>query len=227
MAWTCDYATVGELRSYVRAGDSADDAQLALAIATASREIDRACNRQFGQVPAPTARYYPQPRWDRRRLRWVVEIDDLMTTTGLAVAYDSTGDETWATAVTAYLLRPVNAAADGLPWTQLTLDSSAFGTTPGLTILDLIDAQAGLPPLSLFAPREDAVRVTARWGWAGVPDAIRQACLLQASRLLARRDSPFGVAGSPEVGSELRLLAKLDADVAVTLRPYRRAWGAV
>ena len=45
-------------------------------------------------------------------------------------------------------------------------------------------------------------------GLTGVPEA---------SRWFARRNSPYGIAGSPEMGSELRLLAKLDPDVAVML----------
>jgi len=54
---------------------------------------------------------------------------------------------------------------------------------------------------------------------------VHEACLLQSSRIAARRDSPFGVAGSPETGSELRLLDRVDPDVAVTLSRYRRrAW---
>jgi hypothetical protein len=66
------------------------------------------------------------------------------------------------------------------------------------------------------------VRVTALWGWSAVPPAIEQATLLQASRLLIRRDSPYGVAGSPEAGTEIRLLARLDPDVDVAVAPYRR-----
>ena len=39
-----------------------------------------------------------------------------------------------------------------------------------------------------------------------------------------RKGSPYGIAGSPDLGSELRLLAKLDADVAVLLRSFVRMW---
>jgi len=48
------------------------------------------------------------------------------------------------------------------------------------------------------------------------------ATVLQANRLLKRRHAPFGVAGSPELGSELRLLARVDPDVAVSLRGLGR-----
>lgn len=60
-----------------------------------------------------------------------------------------------------------------------------------------------------------------------IPAGVTQACLLQASRFFARRYSPFGIAGSPENGSELRLLSRVDPDVAVVLAPYRVWWGAV
>lgn len=64
-----------------------------------------------------------------------------------------------------------------------------------------------------------------RPGEAAVPEAVVNACLLQASRYWSRRSAPFGVAGSPELGNELRLLNKLDPDVEVLLGPY--AWHGV
>lgn len=60
------------------------------------------------------------------------------------------------------------------------------------------------------------------WGWGDFPDTVVQAALLQTNRLLSRRHSPYGVAGSPSDGSEMRLLAKLDPDVSLTLQAYRR-----
>jgi hypothetical protein len=199
MVWQPIYATDGELRSQVRIGDVADDAQIALALATASRAIDARCARQFGRVAVAEAREYT-PRWSRSRSGWRVPIDDLTTSTGLVVKVDQDGDDTYETTVTGYRLRPYNAAASGWPWTELLIPSTAVTSVAGT----------------------GSVQVTARWGWPGVPDAIRQACLLQASRLLARRDAPFGVAGSPETGSEIRLLSRLDPDVAVAVEPYRR-----
>ncbi|NIL59971.1 phage gp6-like head-tail connector protein, partial [Salinispora arenicola] len=68
--------------------------------------------------------------------------------------------------------------------------------------------------------------ITAPWGWPAIPTAVVLATQLQASRLLTRRDSPYGVAGSPQDGSEMRLLARVDPDVEVVLRPYVRHWWA-
>lgn len=136
-------------------------------------------------------------RWDRDRCRYVVDIDDLMTVMGLEVA---TADG----AVTDFSLKPGNAVAKLEPWTLLVFGAGVSVPTD-----------------------EDGLTITARWGWTDVPRTVKQACLLQTSRLFKRRDAPFGVAGSPEIGSELRLLAKVDPDVAVVLGPYVRWWAAV
>ena len=198
--WAPSYATEGESTAYARAHDL-DDLQVSLAVAAASRSIDRRCGRQFGRVEVAEPRTYV-PRWSRSRGGWLAPIDDLMSTTGLVVKVDRDGDGVHETTVTTAQLRPANAAAKGEPWTELLIPAAT-------------------------APQVVSVQVTARWGWPGVPDGIRQACLLQASRLLARRDAPFGVAGSPETGSELRLLQRLDPDVVVAVEPYRRrVWAA-
>jgi uncharacterized phiE125 gp8 family phage protein len=197
MAWAPDYQSSSDLKSYLRITDSDDDAQIALAIAAASRAIDTHCGRQFGSVAPIEERFYTG-RWDRRRRRWVVEVDDIMTTTSLTVEVDGS-------AITEYQLEPSNAEFKGKPWTHLVVDPSS----------------------AVFPTGEaDEVAVTGTWGWTDVPIAVKQACLLQASRFFARRQSPYGVAGSPDAGSEVRLLARVDPDVAVALGPYKRWWAA-
>jgi hypothetical protein len=100
-----------------------------------------------------------------------------------------------------YRLEPRNAVADGLAWTHIS-----FGTDP--------------------TNDDGELDLTAPWGWLTTPTAVELATSLQASRFAARRDSPYGVAGSPQQGSELRLLAKADPDVAVSLKFYWREWWA-
>ena len=198
MAWAPDYVTAPELKAYLRISDTDDDAQIAFAITAASRAVDRACNRQFGLVAAPEARVYTA-RWDTTRGRYVVDIDDLMTVTGLTI----TGENG---TIDVFAKQPGNANLAGVPWTRLVVD-----------------------PTSTSSPtlKEDGVTVTARFGWTTVPLAVQQATLLQSQRFFARRDAAFGIAGSPDLGSEMRLLAKVDPDVAVVLGPYTRWWGAV
>jgi hypothetical protein len=87
------------------------------------------------------------------------------------------------------VLLPDNAPADSRPWTQL-----GFTSCPTVPLV-----------------------VTALYGWAAVPSQVLQACQLQVARWNFRRTAPAGVAGSPDQGSELRLLERLDPDVATSL----------
>jgi len=95
-------------------------------------------------------------------------------------------------------LWPYNAAADGKPYTAL--EPAAFGLMVGRIV------------------------VTGIFGWPQIPPAVRQATLLQASRLAQRRNAAFGIAQVPgfDGNTGMRLLSKLDADVELLLDPYRR-----
>jgi hypothetical protein len=193
MGWAPDYITPAQLAAYLRILDMDDDLELGVAVTAASRAIDDHCNRQFGLVAAPEARQY-QAWYDYTRATWVVDVDDFQTETGLAVSIGGT-------LTTAFTKEPINAAIEGKPWYRLRFDYAA-AVVP-VTPTYLVDA-------------------TARWGWTTTPGAVPLAARLQASRFHARRDSPFGIAGSPDLGNELRLLQKLDADVAVLLRGLGR-----
>lgn len=202
--WAPDYATLPEAREYVtKHSSTVDDSFIALDLTTASRAIDRTTGRQFGLIDIPSQRFYT-PYFDRRRCRWVIEFDDLQTTVGFVpMLQDVNGDDVGA--VNDYVLEPRNAPAKGRPWEALVVrPSSAFQPT-GLT---------------------DQAAFTGRWGWTAIPDPIKQATLLQTNRFTIRRSSPYGVAGSPDEGSETRLLARLDVDVAVAVGAYRRWWAA-
>lgn len=197
MAWAPDYITTAELKTYLRISDTADDAVLASAISAASRAIDQFAGRQFGVVSAAETRHYTA-EWDRRIGRWVVFHDDVMALSGFSV-------QTSRGVIDVFTMKPINNGFIAKPWTHFVVEDTST-TQP--TILP------------------DDVAVTALWGWTTVPEAVKQATKLQASRLFSRRTSPYGVAGSPDLGSELRLLAQVDPDVAVSLRPYIRWWAA-
>lgn len=197
MTWAPDYCTLAEYKAYARITDTVDDAIIPVQITAAARAIDRATGRQFGAVAAVELRSYT-PRWDRRRRRWFVDVDDFATLAGAVVELDGN-------AITDYVAEPVNAVVKGKVYTRLVLGE-------------------GITPATLDRSTLDATIV---WGWPAVPTTIKGAQFLQTSRFLARRDSPYGVAGSPADGSELRLLAKVDPDVDVMLGAYkRRRWAA-
>lgn len=199
------YATLEELRVFVGipADDETDDAVLQVALDAAAGQVDAYTGRRFTADEAPTTRYYTAT--DPGHVR----VDPLQTAVGLVVATDDTGDGSYSTAWTLgddYRLTPVNSPSTGRPWTGL--------------------ARSTAGPRS-FPRGELAVEVTATFGWTEIPAAVHEATLLQASRLFVRRQAPFGVAGSPDIGSEVRLLARLDPDVEALLRPYRRTWAIV
>ena len=208
------YATMAQFRTFVRnaATTDATDADTALellALEAAARAIERSCNRRFTlALDAVEARYYTPVRESRMGpywSRWTCEIDDVFDATGMTVKFDQTGNGDFtADAITTYRLGALNASQVGLPYTEILFD---YGTA--------------VPLLT------DTVEVQALWGWDAIPNTIVNANLIQAARFLKRRDAPFGVAGSPDMGNELRLLAKVDPDVAVMIGAYKRTWGAV
>jgi hypothetical protein len=202
MPWAPPYATAAELRSFIADGSSGSENELALAIETASRSVDRICNRQFGSLDALESRQF-SARYDTYRRRWIIDTDDFANTDAMSVEvvgpqYDSL--------IEGWLPAPVNAVATGGVWTQVVIDSDS----------------AMMPTAD-----EGGIRITTTWGWPEVPAAVKLATMIQASRLFARRHAPFGILGSPETGRELRLLERLDADLMTSVRAFVRMWGAV
>lgn len=102
-----------------------------------------------------------------------------------------------ATAITSYTFEPVNALKKGKPYERILTTSCTGDMT-----------------------------ATALWGWTAVPSAVKTGMFLQGARLAARRDSPFGISGSPSEQGEIRLLAQLDPDFKTSLKPLRRDWWA-
>lgn len=205
MALYPDYCTTAELKAWIGLSESTYDTLAALCVTAASRDVDTYCNRQFGVLSSGQARRYVCGG-DCINGRMALGVDDLMTTTDLAVVtLDAEGqpDQT-LTVNTDFLLWPYNADENSRPWTYLALTASS--------------------PASFYPGLE--VQVTARWGWTAVPDTVKQATLIDAARIFSRRVATFGVAGSPEVGSELRLLQRLDVDASRLLGRYRRVWAA-
>lgn len=196
MAWAPLYAETQELKTYRRIDGTSENVELALALDAASRAIDEATDRQFGKTETVETRTY-EAEWSEAEGLYVAAIDDVQTLTGFVVTVSgasvSSGD---------YRLWPHNADKKGRPWERLYLKK----VTPALLGCGLGE-----------------VTVAATFGWTVVPTTIKNATLLQASRLFADRNAPFGVVGSPDQGSELRLLAKVHPDVEVMVTPFKRA----
>lgn len=212
MTWAPDYATTAEVKSYLRITDTDDDVLLALWVTAASRAVDKHCGRQFGQVATSEDRVY-EAHFDSHIGCWVVQVDDLYGSTVTVTGPNSQ-------AITDYELGPVNALAKGKVYERLLLTRPVSAASPGW---------CGWPYATVAQSNRPRVKVTVsspQWGWAAYPSAAKTATMLQTARLASRRDSPYGVAGSPAEGSEIRLLAALDPDLKTSLAAFRRDWWA-
>lgn len=189
------YASLPELKAYIGVTTTTTDVQIQDSLETASRWIDRFCNRSFGLTNTATARVFSDYTCS-------VDIDDLWTTTGLVVKTDTAGDGTYATtlASTNYRVEPTNGIVDGesgWPYYRLILVNT-------------------YPVASQFP----WLQVTAKWGWSAVPGPVKTGCLLLASETLKlAREAPFGVAGFNGFG-QVRI--RDNPRVESMLQPYRR-----
>jgi hypothetical protein len=153
----------------------------------ASRAVDGFCNRQFGRLLLPTTWTYDGHRAAR------------LPSGRWLLHIDDVQDVTGLTVtvdgaaaaagVDGYQLWERNAADQGYPYTGITLAARPYGD----------------------------VEVFARFGWTTVPAAVMGATWLQVNRWHVRRESPYGTAGSPGEGTEIRLTAVLDPDVRAIL----------
>jgi hypothetical protein len=199
LAITNGYCTLAEIKASLRipSADTVDDSLLETAVESASRLVDGFAGRNFYPNGTATRFFTPEDTI-------VCEIDDLISLSSLVVSGDLDGvfDQTWNS--TDYQLEPLNGRADGLtgwPATRIrAVGDYVFGTNIG----------------------EASVRVTGTWGWSSVPSAIKQATVIQASRLWKRLDSPLGVLSAPDLGY-IRVGTRLDPDVQQLVEPYRLA----
>lgn len=196
MAITNGYASLSEVKAALRITDNVDDALLEMAVESASRLIDGYACRQFYSSGTATRYFVAQDDY-------VVEVDDLANgTVVIQTAQDADGvfDTTWDT--DDYQLEPLNQILDGIGW--------AF------TVIRAVGEY--LWPIS---GGEALIKVTGVFGWPSVPIAIKQASIIQASRIYKRLDSPLGFAGFGDLGV-MRVSTQLDPDVAQLVMPYKR-----
>jgi len=174
------------------------DADIATAIASASRWIDQKCNRRFyPDSVATNVRYYTAARSD------LLHTDDIVTLTTVEVDFngDGTFEETW-TENTDFVAEPYNRTDPYWPITTLRIHPFSGSLFP------------------LGFPR--SVKITAKFGWASTPDQVVEACTIKAAQLLRRaREAPFGIVSVGVEGQSLRI-GGTDADLEALLAPYMR-----
>lgn len=181
MALADPYVELERLKDYLKIKPEKveQDENILDAIASASSEIEKHCNRQFNKADTVSARVYePDDEYE-------VTVDDFWTTDGLIVEVDTLGDGSFSTTVPAsdYEVYPRNGVVDGQigwPYYEIRLVEGYFPVTHR---------------------RRGVVRVTAKWGWAAVPEAVRQAAVIIAAETYQLKDAPFGTAGMDQFGN--------------------------
>lgn len=194
MTMSNPYASLVEVKAALRITDSLDDSLLEMAIESASRLIDGYANRSFYNA-GTAVRYFVADN------DWLTNIDDAVTITEVATDFsaDGTYDTIWQ--ATDYQLEPLNGRIDGLPVPYNSIRAIGDYTFP-------VWGEEGL------------VKVTGTWGFSAIPISIKQACVIQASRIYKRLDSPLGIAGFGDIGV-MRISRQLDPDVAQLVDAYK------
>ena len=203
MAISNGYVTLAEIKTYLGLSGSGQDSNLENAVESASREIDAYCDRFFYQTDSEDKYFTPT---------YVLELNvpDISTPRGLVVKIDSNDDgshDTTLTVNTDFYLKPLDAGNQ--------VNGVQFAPITNISILDTRSSERFDPTIV------KQVKVTAQWGFSAVPDAIKQATLLQATRLFKRKDSPFSVYGNPETGTG-ELFNKFDPDAMKLLKAYQK-----
>lgn len=198
MALGDNYVTLSELKAYLGLSNETQfDVALQAALDSATTEIDLYCFRQFNDAGSATARQFDA--LNKRKLF----VHDFHTNTGLVIKTDEDDDgvfeKTWTSAD--YELRPIGGIrydTPGWPFTEIrAVESNVFPTSG----------------------RRAQIEVTARWGWAAVPEPVKQACKILAAKTFQLKDAPLGVAGMGEFGV-VRVVD--DKMAAAKLRRYVR-----
>lgn len=193
-----EYLTATELEATLElSGTSFADDDITLAISAASKAVEYATNRRFwADADVNQVRYYTAMSEEE------VWIDDLVALTELATSPggDNVFSDVW-TVNSDFYLEPLNAAADGWPYTKVRVSLRS-----GLWLPCYVRS----------------VRVTGKFGWSAVPDGVKQAAKLIASRLVKRsREAPFGVV-SMGMDAGAAQIAREDSDVQAILGPFVR-----
>ena len=209
MTITNGYITLAEARATIFPESYTSrtaDTRIEKNIESASREIERVCQRRFYGVPE--TRYYTADDG------YQISVDDLTGAPTIATDDDGDGvyENTWA--ATDYNLKygeNYNAALDGKPYTDIEISAQGTKSFP-------VGIKRGVRVYSSFG-------YIASTNANDCPAPIHDACLITVTRLFKRPDAPFGVSGgNAQLGQPPVSIPRitLDPDVMDLLAPFVR-----
>lgn len=178
------YTTLAELKSWLGIPDAKTDkdAELTRRIMSSSNDINRWCHRQFGRAEVAGERTF-------RASRTGIDVHDFWTAEGLAIV--------------PYLGQTVGTAWDVSMLSLEPLDG-IVDQVPGWPYTRICGGSNGHPLLTNLWYGASTVKVTAKWGWAAVPENVATACLILAAADNKAKDTPFGVAGFGDYAVRIR-----------------------
>jgi hypothetical protein len=178
------YATRAALKARMGIADSntARDTELDQRLISAATDINAWCHRQFGRAEdASTRRFYAG--------RSGVDTHDFWTDEDLVI--------------TPY----VNGVA-GTSWDTSTLElepmDGIVNQTPGWPFNRIVHPMGDHPLTRAMSWSGHRIWVTAKWGWATVPENVVTANLMLAVADDKAKDAPFGVAGFGDYAVRIR-----------------------
>lgn len=197
------YATLADLRSWLSIDDSWDDGTLAATLSAAESAVEAHCGQMFSSVTA-TRLFVP----DDALVLYLAQ-SPVAVSAGLSISMDADNNGTYETSVlsTSWLLEPLNGLGPtgetGWPYTRIRLvDGTSW-----------VASEWGRP----------TVQITGQWGWAAVPEAVRQATLIGAAWLWSQKASPTGVQMTEFGPMTIRSMPQAER----LLAPYRRGGAMV
>lgn len=179
------YATLAELHAWLKIPDSQTtrDAELTRRLVSSSMDINRWCHRQFGRDEVASTRRFTVGRSG-------IDVHDFWTTDDLAITPYAGGVAGTPWDVSMVELEPLDGIVDMVPgWPYNRIVALAGGGHPLMA--------------NLFYAASLAL-VTAKWGWANVPENVNTACLLLAASDNKATETPFGVAGFGDYAVRIR-----------------------
>jgi len=190
-----DFPTVVDLKDFARSEiQTADDSLYSTALSAAITEIRRSTMRELALAPATATARVFIPSSDTS-----VVVDDCISISSVVCS---------GVTLTNYQTTPLNGivAGEARPIERIDLVTGSYFT------------------FGTYSNIQATVTVTARWGWASIPDPIRFATLILAKDILSNRDVRFGLVAVTEAAG---IGARTNSTVRSAVNDHRRAtsWG--
>lgn len=193
-----NYLTREEFKTRINLeGTTYSDADIDRSLGAAEEIIEEMCNDRFYQSGTAVARTFDAETQRVLKLR-----PSAGSITSVKLDEDGDGVYEITLAASDYVKWPYNAAADSKPWWELRIHPNSDYVFP--------------------TSYPQAIEVTGLFGWATTPDAIKDATAILASKLLKRREAPFGIVAFNFEGGDAMRIARNDPDVMALVGPYMR-----